>query len=1141
MANHVITNEAPQELNAQLNLWSYDENGNKYINFDADTEAARQYFLQEVNSSTRFFYSLKEKLEFLFANLYYEPEVWTQYGITLADDGSIVEDDKFERVKDLYRLVYAYKHRFKTYMGALKFNKQYALKSFDGKSYLERYEDRVVATSLLLARGDMDLAVDVARSIMEGRFQPATPTFGNAGKAQRGELVSCFEGHTPILTENGPVPISEVAVGDLVYTHDGSLKEVTDTMSRKEHEGLVTLTITGQVSKFSATKEHPVLVMPKAGREVNQVIDGDGATDNVKWISVSDVVPGDFIAVSVPDRYTDTVQEIRVSDYVSSPDSWGRVPVVEGDNTIRRPTKDKKNNKKKGTDKSGQSSSINNTIPLNYDFGRFVGYYLSEGYVHKSRGTIKGPRFTFNTLEESYQSDVSYLASTLFGVDTKINVNKDGSSNVVAWNRILGEFLTELIGTGFDKKILPDVLMDAPDEFLRGVLVGTFRGDGSVIGRHAEVTLSNPALVSQLRTIMLRVGLICGERTFLNRVGTPTSTLRVPMATQDNINFIHEIDKDRQRIIGTVTTDRYQSMKIVDGYFLFKVRSTEIEEKETTVYNLEVADNHTYVASGVIAHNCFLSLVNDDMESISKSVSTALQLSKRGGGVALNLSDIRESGAPIKNIEGQSSGVVPVMKILEDSFSYADQLGQRKGSGAVYLSVHHPDIEKFLDTKRENADEKIRIKTLSLGVVITDAMMTAARKGEDLYLFSPYSIMREYGKPLSQISISDHYEEMINNPKIRKSKVSARKLLQRIAEIQFESGYPYVMFEDTVNRANAIDGRVSFSNLCSEILQVSEPATFNDRGEYDYEGRDISCNLGSMNIDNVMKSGQLEYTVDTAIRALTSVSDLSDLRIVPPIRRGNELSHAVGLGQMSLASYFLRMGWQYGSPISVEFTNAYFMAVSYYAYKTSNMIAMERGETFYEFEKSKYADPAYLTQKYSDPENIEFHDEIRSLFSESGIDLPTSEDWAVLAESIAEHGLYNAYLQAVPPTGSISYINNASASIHPFTDAVETRKEGMTGRVYYPQPNVTSENFHLAENAYDVGYKKLIDVYAEATKHVDQGLSLTLFFRDTATTADINKAQLYAYKKGIKTLYYVRLAKSTLSGTEFSECVSCAL
>ena len=884
MANHVITNEAPQELNAQLNLWSYDENGNKYINFDADTEAARQYFLQEVNSSTRFFYSLKEKLEFLFANLYYEPEVWTQYGITLADDGSIVEDDKFERVKDLYRLVYAYKHRFKTYMGALKFNKQYALKSFDGKSYLERYEDRVVATSLLLARGDMDLAVDVARSIMEGRFQPATPTFGNAGKAQRGELVSCFEGHTPVHTESGIRAIKDIRVGERVRTQNGQYNAVLNVDERIETDGFITITIDHDDNKtLECTPEHPVFV------------------------------------------YT-------------------------------------------GADNDGYKSVHTDNLPPH---------------------------------------------------DTKF-----------VWMKA--------------KDIKP---MDQ---------VCVLREDGH-------------------------------------------------------------------------------------GYDMCDVINTTFTRRSATVYNLHVANDPTYIASGILVHNCFLSLVNDDMESISKSVSTALQLSKRGGGVALNLSDIRESGAPIKNIEGQSSGVVPVMKILEDSFSYADQLGQRKGSGAVYLSVHHPDIEKFLDTKRENADEKIRIKTLSLGVVITDAMMTAARKGEDLYLFSPYSIMREYGKPLSQISISDHYEEMINNPRIRKSKVSARKLLQRIAEIQFESGYPYVMFEDTVNRANAIDGRVSFSNLCSEILQVSEPATFNDRGEYDYEGRDISCNLGSMNIDNVMKSGQLEYTVDTAIRALTSVSDLSDLRIVPPIRRGNELSHAVGLGQMSLASYFLRMGWQYGSPISLEFTNAYFMAVAYYAYKTSNMIAMERGETFYEFEKSKYADPEYLTQKYSDPANIEFTDEIRDLFREAGIDLPSSDDWAVLAESIAEHGLYNAYLQAVPPTGSISYINNASASIHPFTDAVETRKEGMTGRVYYPQPNVTSENFRLAENAYDVGYKKLIDVYAEATKHVDQGLSLTLFFRDTATTADINKAQLYAYKKGIKTLYYIRLAKSTLSGTEFSECVSCAL
>ena len=121
--------------------------------------------------------------------------------------------------------------------------------------------------------------------------------------------------------------------------------------------------------------------------------------------------------------------------------------------------------------------------------------------------------------------------------------------------------------------------------------------------------------------------------------------------------------------------------------------------------------------------SCFLLRIEDNMESISRGINSALQLSKRGGGVALSLSNLREAGAPIKKIEGQSSGVIPVMKLLEDAFSYANQLGARQGAGAVYLNAHHPDIMKFLDTKRENADEKIRIKTLSIGVVIPDVTL----------------------------------------------------------------------------------------------------------------------------------------------------------------------------------------------------------------------------------------------------------------------------------------------------------------------------------------------------------------------------------------------------------------------------------
>ena len=140
------------------------------------------------------------------------------------------------------------------------------------------------------------------------------------------------------------------------------------------------------------------------------------------------------------------------------------------------------------------------------------------------------------------------------------------------------------------------------------------------------------------------------------------------------------------------------------------------------------------------AVSCFLVRIEDNMESISRGINAALQLSKRGGGVALLLSNLRETGAPIKHIESQASGVVPVMKLLEDSFSYANQLGARQGAGAVYLSAHHPDIMRFLDTKRENADEKIRIKSLALGVVIPDITFELAKRHDRMALSSPYDV-----------------------------------------------------------------------------------------------------------------------------------------------------------------------------------------------------------------------------------------------------------------------------------------------------------------------------------------------------------------------------------------------------------------
>ena len=538
--------------------------------------------------------------------------------------------------------------------------------------------------------------------------------------------------------------------------------------------------------------------------------------------------------------------------------------------------------------------------------------------------------------------------------------------------------------------------------------------------------------------------------------------------------------------------------------------------------------------------SCFLLRIEDNMESIGRSINSALQLSKRGGGVALLLSNIREHGAPIKNIENQSSGVIPIMKLLEDSFSYANQLGARQGAGAVYLQAHHPDIYRFLDTKRENADEKIRIKTLSLGVVIPDITFELAKKNEDMYLFSPYDVERVYGVPFADISVTEKYYEMVDDARIRKTKIKAREFFQTLAELQFESGYPYIMYEDTVNRANPIEGKITHSNLCSEILQVSTPSVFNDDLSYAKIGKDISCNLGSMNIAKTMDSPDFAQTIEVAIRGLTAVSDQTHIWSVPSIEQGNNDSHAIGLGQMNLHGYLARERIYYGSEEGIDFTNIYFYTVLYHALRASNRIAIERGTTFKGFENSKYASGEFF-DKYTEQVWEPATDKVRQLFADAGIRIPTQEDWVKLKESVRKHGIYNQNLQAVPPTGSISYINHSTSSIHPVASKIEIRKEGKIGRVYYPAPYLTNENLEYYEDAYEIGYEKIIDTYAAATQHVDQGLSLTLFFKDTASTRDVNKAQIYAWRKGIKTLYYIRLRQMALEGTEVEGCVSCML
>lgn len=549
--------------------------------------------------------------------------------------------------------------------------------------------------------------------------------------------------------------------------------------------------------------------------------------------------------------------------------------------------------------------------------------------------------------------------------------------------------------------------------------------------------------------------------------------------------------------------------------------------------------------------SCFLLQVTDDMNAIGRSINSALQLSRIGGGVGISLSNLREAGAPIKGYAGAASGVVPVMKLFEDSFSYSNQLGQRQGAGVVYLSVFHPDIIAFLSTKKENADEKVRVKTLSLGITVPDKFYELARHNADMYLFSPYSVEREYGLPFNYIDITSMYDELVANPNITKTKIKARDLETEISKLQQESGYPYVINIDTANRSNPIDGKIIMSNLCSEILQVQTPSLINDAQEFVKMGTDISCNLGSTNILNMMTSPDFGRSIRAMTRALTFVTDSSNIEAVPTVKNGNSQAHTFGLGAMGLHSYLAQHHIDYGSPESIEFTDIYFMLMNYWTLVESNQIASERQTTFVGFEKSTYASGTYFDQ-YITGECVPKSELVKSLFKDHFI--PQAADWKALRQAVMIDGLYHQNRLAVAPNGSISYINDCSASIHPITQRIEERQEKKIGKIYYPANGLSTDTIPYYTSAYDMDMRKVIDVYAAATKHVDQGLSLTLFLRSELpkelyewkteskqTTRDLSILRHYAFNKGIKSIYYIRTFTDDGEEVGANQCESCVI
>jgi ribonucleoside-diphosphate reductase alpha chain len=406
---------------------------------------------------------------------------------------------------------------------------------------------------------------------------------------------------------------------------------------------------------------------------------------------------------------------------------------------------------------------------------------------------------------------------------------------------------------------------------------------------------------------------------------------------------------------------------------------------------------------------------------------------------------------------------------------------------------------------------------------------------KDLFLFSPLDVYKKYGKRLSEVNMSDIYYELLDDPNVRKlKKINARKLYTEVKKTQIESGYPFEMYEDNVRKGNPLKkvGKVKISNLCTEVLQLQETSVINDYDELDIVEQDVSCNLGSYDVHNAVKANDFGELVDTGVQLLTAVSDMTDISNVPSVSKGNKEMHSIGLGVMNVHGHLMANSISYGDEDSLNFVDVFFSALNYYSLKASNKIAKDRQITFKGFEKSDYASGEYFDWYINNPIEIKSDKVKKALGNVKPI---TIEQWKELRTEIMEYGIYHSYRLAVAPTGNISYSRSSTASLSPITERVEVRDYGDS-RTIYPMPFLTKENHDQYQEAYEMDMYKMVDLYATAQRHVDQGLSMTLYITDDWDTEMLTRLYYYAWKKGIKTTYYVRQRMRTLE-----ECVSCSI
>ena len=1056
-----------------------------FYQLDKDKQAV-QAFQEDVVNKYRPFKTHEERMYWLIKNNYYV---------------DFLKMYKMEFIQELTEYIFSFNFEFQSYMAISKFYQSYALKSNDKKSYLETYEERIVSCALFLAQGDCAFAWKLAEAMIKQEYQPATPTFMNAGKARGGEMISCF------LLEMGDslnsINYNLNVAGQLSKIGGGVAISLSNLRSRGESI---------QDVKGSASGVVPVMkLMEDTFSYVNQLGQRDGAGvanlnifhwDVEEFLGTKKINSDEksrlqklSIGLVVPNKFMELAEKGE-DYYVFAPHTIYKEYGIEFnsidfdemyDILVENPNVEKR--------KVNPRELLIEIAKTQFESGYpYITYVDNANAVHalKNIGKIKQSNLCvtgdtrlhttqgMKTAKELYELGnnlqvvvdkrtkemnandkgtevVSALPMTLTAKEAdiyQIQTQHGYSIKATEWHKFYREVNGEIEKVSLNELEIGDKLLIQSDDGAYGsfddtelaYLMGLMSGDGCIDENTA-------------------ICYLYGDK--------KTLVPKVEAIIQNVIEKYYQEEKTHHSAVLKPTFNMQEDRAVLASRPLAKVLSQFGMAKETKTSVPECIFGGTkevvgaylsglYQMDGTVNASVKYKAMSYELKSIDKKFVQDLQILLANAGVFTTIYEEKVKNTLLSNGKGgtKNYNVKTPYKL-----SIQDRISRDRFNSFVTL--------------KDRDEGKIAEMNATLA--------PTSRQAKHQY--------RTVITSIEFVGVEDVYDT-------------------------HQPDYHSLIFNGIV------------TGNCQEIMQLQEVSVINDYGVEDEIKRDINCNLGSLNIVNIMENKNMEHSVAVAMEALTAVSDLSNIKNACGVKKANDELHSVGLGVMNLHGYLAKNKIMYGSPASLEFVNTFFMMLNFYSIKASSRIAHFKGKSFEGFETTSYADGTYFT-KYIQNDYSPKNPKIKELFE--GMYIPTQDDWHHLSKQVKEYGMYNAYRLAVAPTQSIGYVQNATPSIAPIVDKVEIRTYGDS-TTYYPMPFLDKSNYFFYKSAYEMDMYKYIDLVAEAQQHVDQGISTILYVDSNTSTRELARLYIYAWKKGLKSLYYTRTRNLSIT-----ECESCSV